>query len=211
MFYRKSVYLLFALSLAGSEGAAERLGTVTSSESVTLRGTQVPGSAARSMPFLNGDRILTSTSTARILLDDATRIILDKRSELQVRRSGSETMLCLDDGGMQFSVPEGAQVITCALGRRIEIQSPAEGSVSIRGPNEVLATAGTGSVVVVENATCSCGKKRRISRAVVIIAAAAAAGGGVAAAVAQDEAAVPPPVRPPPPPPPLPPVSPAGR
>ena len=98
---------------------------------------------------------------------------------------------------MRFSAAEGSRLVVCALARRIEIQAPSEGTVSIGGPAEVLANVENGApVVVIEDATCTCEPEKTAvplltrkgailtsnKAIVIVVAGAAAAGGGVYAA-----------------------------
>ncbi len=51
----KTLPLIFStLVLFSSAFAAEQIGTVTASEAFELAGTQIPASAARSVPLMNG-------------------------------------------------------------------------------------------------------------------------------------------------------------
>ena len=149
--------ILSVLVLFSSAFAAEQIGTVTSSGAFELAGTQVPSSAARSMPLTNGDQVVTTTSTAMIMLEDGSRIAVDQNSALRLQRRGEEMLLCLEKGDMRFNAAEDSRLVACALARRIVIQAPSEGTVSIEGPEEVSANVEKGApVVVMEDATCTC-------------------------------------------------------
>ena len=194
-----SVFILFS-----SAFAAEQIGTVTASGAFELAGTQVPSSAARSMPLTNGDQVVTTTSTAMIMLEDESRIAVAQNSALRLQRHGEEMLLCLEKGDIRFSAAENSRLVACALARRIVIQAPSEGTVSIEGPEEVSANVEKGApVVVIEDATCTCeaGKSALLltgmsagTKAIVIVGvgAAAATGIGVAAAGGEDETPLPP-------------------
>lgn len=182
--------ILLALVLFSSAFAAEQIGTMTASGAFELAETQVPASAARSTPVLNGDKVVTTTSSAVILLQDSSRIAIDQNSELRLRRFGEEMLLCLEEGAMRFKAAEGSRLVVCALARRIEIQALSEGTVSIEGPQEVLVNVEKGApVVVIEDATCTCEPEKPAAplltrkgailtstKAIVIVAAGAAAG-----------------------------------
>ena len=161
---RKTLPLIvFTLVLFSSAFGAQQIGTVTASGTFELAGTQVPASAAHSTPLMNGDKVKSTTSTAIIMLEDGSRIALDKNSTLRPRRLGEETLLCLEAGALRFNAAEGSQLVVCALARRIELQAPSEGTVSIKGPDEVLANVEKGApVVVIEDATCTCGQKKTV-------------------------------------------------
>ena len=149
--------ILLTLVLLPSAFAAEQIGTVTASETFELAGTQVPTSAARSVPLMDRDQVKTSTSTAIIMLEDGSRIAVDKNSALRLQRLGAEMLLCLEEGSLRFNAAEGSRLVVCALNRRIELQGPSEGTVSINGPAEVLANVEKGApVVVIENEACTC-------------------------------------------------------
>ena len=188
--------ILFALVSFSSVFAAEQIGTVTASEAFELSGTQIPASAARSVPLMNRDQVKTTTSAAIIMLEDGSRIAVDKNSTLRLQRLGVETLLCLEEGTLRFNAAEGSRLVVCALNRRIELQGPSEGTVSIKGA-EVLANVEKGEpVVVIEDATCSCETEKAVpvltrgkaplltkTQAIVIVTAGAAAGTGIAIAV----------------------------
>ena len=185
--------ILFTLVLFSSTFAAERIGTVTASAAFELAGTQIPASAARSVPLMNRDQVKTTTSAAIIMLEDGSRIAVDKNSTLRLQRLGVETLLCLEEGTLRFNAAEGSRLVVCALNRRIELQGPSEGTVSIKGA-EVLANVEKGEpVVVIENATCSCETEMAVpvltrgkltkTQAIVIVTAGAAVGTGIAIAV----------------------------
>ena len=177
--------ILFALVLFSSAFAAEQIGIVTASGDFELAGTQVPQSAARSVPLTNGDKVVTTTSAVAIMLEDGSRIVVDQNSALTLQLLGEEMLLCLEAGAMRFSAAEGSRLVVCALARRIEIQAHSEGTVSIEGPEEVLANVEKGApVVVIEDATCTCEPEKPApiltrNKAIVIVAAGAAAGTGI--------------------------------
>ena len=185
--------ILFALVLSSSAFAAEQIGTVTASGAFELAGTQVPGSAARSMPLTNGDKVATTTSTAVIMLQDGSRIAVDQNSALRLQRLGEEMLLCLEEGAMRFNAAEGSRLVVCALARRIELQAPSEGTLSIKGPEEVLANVEKGApVVVIEDATCTCEPENPApfltrNKAIVIVTAGATAGTGIGIALTRGE------------------------
>ena len=109
------------------------------------------------MPLTSGDKVVTTTSTAVITLQDGSRIAVDNDSALRLQRLGEEMLLCLEQGAMRFNAAEGSRLVVCALARRIEIQAPSEGTVSIEGPGEVQANVEKGApVVVIEDAACTC-------------------------------------------------------
>ena len=188
--------ILFALILSSSAFAAEQIGTVTASGAFELAGTQVPGSAARSMPLTNGDKVVTTTSTAVIMLEDGSRIAVDQNSALRLQRLDEETLLCLEKGAMRFNAAEGSRLLVCALERRIEIQASSEGTVSIEGPGEVQANVEKGApVVVIEDATCTCEPEKPAAissgstrtKAIVIVGVGAAVGAGLGIALIGDD------------------------
>ena len=149
--------ILFTLVLLPSAFAAEQIGTVTASEAFELAGTQLPASAARAVPLMDRDEVKTFTSTAIIMLEDGSRIAVDKNSALRLQRLGAEMLLCLEEGSLRFNAAEGSRLMVCALNRRIELQAPSEGTVSIKGPAEVLANVEKGApVVVIEDEVCTC-------------------------------------------------------
>ena len=191
--------ILFTLVLFSSTFAAEQIGTMTSSEAFELAGTQIPASAARSVPLMNRDKVKTTTSIVIIMLEDGSRIAVDKNSTLRLQRLGEEMLLCLEEGALRFNAAEGSRLVVCALTRRIELQALSEGTVSITGPDEVLANVEKGaSVVVIEDATCTCEPGRKLlPLALVIVTAGVGTTVGIAV-LGGDE----------PPPPPLPPRSP---
>ena len=189
--------VLLVLVLFSSAFAAEQIGTVTASGDFGLAGTQVPGSAARSVPLTNGDKVVTTTSTAAIMLEDGSRIAIDQNSALTLQRLGEEMLLCLEKGAMRFNAAEGSRLVVCALARRIEIQALSEGTASIEGPEEVLVNVEKGApVVVIEDATCTCEPQRRApfppflttmgTKAVVITTAVAGAAVGSAILASQE-------------------------
>ena len=190
--------ILFALVLFSSAFAAEQIGTVTASGAFELAGTQVPASAARSMPLMNGDKVVTTTSTAVMMLQDGSRIAVGQNSALRLRRFGEEMLLCLEEGAMRFKAAEGSRLVVCALERRIELQAPSEGTVSIKGPEEVLANVEKGApVVVIEDATCTCEPEKPApfltrNKAIVIVTAGASAGTGIGIALTRGEDILPP-------------------
>ena len=189
--------ILFTLVSFSSVFAAEQIGTVTASEAFELSGTQIPASAARFVPLMNRDQVKTTTSAAIIMLEDGSRIAVDKNSTLRLQRLGVETLLCLEEGTLRFNAAEGSRLVVCALNRRMELQGPSDGTVSIKGPAEVLANVEKGApVVVIEDATCSCETEKAVpvltrgkaplltkTQAIVIVTAGAAAGTGIAIAV----------------------------
>ena len=189
MKYETFPLVLLVLMFVSSAFAADQIGTVTASGSFTLSETQVPASAARSVPLMNGDKVATTTSTASIMLQDGSRIAVDKDSALRVQRRGEETLLCLEQGAMRFGAAEGSQLVVCALDRRIELQAPSEGIIVIKGPDEVQVNTEKGApVVVVEDATCTCEPEKPTpfltrKRAVVTASVGAAAATAISLAV----------------------------
>ena len=195
--------ILFTLVLFSSTFAAEQIGTVTASEAFELAGTQIPASAASSVPLMNRDKVKTTTSIAIIMLEDGSRIAVDKNSTLRLQRLGEEMLLCLEEGALRFNAAEGSRLVVCALNRRIELQAPSEGTVSIEGPDEVLANVEKGApVVVIEDAMCTCEPEKPApfltrNKAIVIVTAGAAAATAIGIGVLGGDGA-----------PPLPPLSP---
>jgi len=158
--------ILLVLVLFSSAFAAEQIGTVTASGDFVLAGTQVPGSAARSVPLTSGDKVVTTMSDAAIMLEDGSRIVVDQNSALTLQfrgwsfpagKVGEEMLLCLEAGAMRFSAAEDSRLVVCAMERQIAIQALSEGTVSIEGPQEVVAKVEKGAPVVVsKDATCTC-------------------------------------------------------
>ena len=179
----KTLPLIFStLVLFSSAFGAQQIGTVTASEAFELAGARVPASAARSLPLMNGDKVKTSTSTAIIMLEDGSRIAVDKNSTLRVQRLGEEMLLCLEEGALRFNAAEGSRLVVCALTRRIELQALSEGTVSITGPDEVLVNVEKGApVVVIEDTTCTCEPGRKmLPLAIVIVTAGVGTAVGIA-------------------------------
>ena len=154
---------------------------------------------------MDRDEVKTFTSTAIIMLEDGSRIAVDKNSALRIQRLGAEMLLCLEEGSLRFNAAEGSRLVVCALNRRIELQAPSEGTVSIKGPAEVLANVEKGApVVVIEDEVCTCEaglpgplftdtKPTGVStQAIVIVAAVAAAGTGIGIAVFGGDEELPP-------------------
>ena len=159
---RQNVLLVACvLALASGASAAEQVGTITASGPFQLRGAAVPASAAAALPLLDGDEVVTADSTAIMQLLDSSRVGMGEDSEVKVRRVDEGTMVCLEEGAIEFKAPETAQLLVCARGRQVEIQAPAEGTISLVDPdNQVLVNAEEGTVVVRDDVTCRCGRKR---------------------------------------------------
>ncbi len=165
-----------ALTLASALSAAEQVGTITASGPFQLRAAAVPASAAAALPLLDGDEVVTADSTAIIKLWDSSRVGMGENARVKVQRVDAGKMVCLEAGALEFSAPETSRLLVCARGRQVEIQAPAEGTVSLVGPdNQVLINAEEGAVAVRDDVTCSCGRKRPVLPYVIIGGATATA------------------------------------
>ena len=168
------LFVACALALASGASAAEQIGTITASGPFQLRGAAVPASAAAALPLLNGDEVLTMDSTAILQFLDFSRVGMGENSQVKVQRVDEGTMVCLEEGAIEFDAAENSRLLVCARGRRLEIQAPAEGMISFDGPgNEVLVNAEEGAVSVRYDITCSCGRKRLLLPYIIIGGAAA--------------------------------------
>lgn len=188
MTFRLWACILVAHLLILDARAANQVGTITASGSFKLRGVSVPGPAAQSLPLVSGDEIETQSATAIILLPDGSRVMIDKNSRLEIQQERNETILCLDQGALEFNAVAGSRLTICALGRPVHVIAPAEGAVSVEGAETVRALAKTGSVHVDENQTCQCkGQKPRLTRkkAIVLVVAAGATATGISIARAR--------------------------
>ena len=163
------LFVACALALASGASAAEQIGTITASGPFQLRGAAVPASAAAALPLLNGNEVVTTDSTAIMQLLDSSRVGMGENSQVKVQRVDEGTMVCLEEGAIEFNAVENSQLLVCARGRQVEIQAPAEGMISFDGPgNEVLVNAEEGAVSVRYDITCSCGRKRLLLPYVII-------------------------------------------
>ena len=162
---RQNVLLVACvLALASGASAAEQVGTITASGLFQLRGAAVPASAAAALPWLDGDEVVTADSTAIMQLLDSSRVEMGENSEVKVRRVDEGTMVFLEEGAIEFNAPETSQLLVCARGRQVEIQALTEGTISLVDPdNQVLVNAEEGTVVVRDDVTCRCGRKRLLS------------------------------------------------
>ena len=168
------LFVACALALASGASAAEQIGTITASGPFQLRGAAVPASAAAALPLLNGNEVVTTDSTAIMQLLDSSRVGMGENSQVKVQRVDEGTMVCLEEGAIEFNAAENSRLLVCARGRRLEIQAPAEGMISFGGPqNEVLVNAEEGAVLVRDDITCSCGRERPLLPYVIIGGAAA--------------------------------------
>ncbi len=192
---RLGVFFLMMYLFVPDAHAANQLGTITASGPFKFRGVSVPATAAQSLPLVSGDDVETGSATAIILLQDGSRVTIDKNSKLKIQREHDEIVLCLDQGALQFNVVAGSRLTICALGRPVQVRAPSEGTVSVESAETVRAVARTGSVQIEENQTCGCeGQKPWLTKkkAVVLIGTAGAAATGISIAVTRSPAPPPP-------------------
>jgi hypothetical protein len=188
-------FVLFVLMVSSSAYAAKQIGIVTGSGTFELAGTQVPSSAARSLPLMSAERIETSEFPATTVLQDGSRIVVNKDSAVVLEQIGEDIVLSLEHGSLRFEAVEGSHLIVFALARRIELQAPSEGTVSIETPEEVRVSVEQGPPAVVidsassDSETAKTTSSRKKRRAVVIVVAGTAVGTGLGLAVLGTEEA----------------------
>ena len=154
-----SILLLALLALPAF--GAKQLGTITASGPIYLLGANVPGAAATSLPLLEGDRVVTGmTSTAVIQFLDSSRVDVFEESDLKVKVVDEETVICLEEGSIRFAAAPEARLVVCARDRRIEINAPSEGTITIdEESGQVVIEADEGAVTLLEERECSCDSK----------------------------------------------------
>jgi ferric-dicitrate binding protein FerR (iron transport regulator) len=166
--------------------AATQVGTITASGAFKLRGSPVPASMAQSLALISGDEVETDLATAIVLLSDGSRITVDRNSRLIVQRDHDKTVVCLEQGAIEFSAAAGSRLTVCALGHPVQVAASSAGTVSLEGADTVRATAKTGSVHEEANQTCGCeGPKPWLTRkrAIVLVGTAGAAATAISIAV----------------------------
>lgn len=166
--------------------AAERVGTITAAGPIQMRGAPVPGAAAQSLVLMSGDEVVTTTSMAVISFLDTSRVAMEKDTRLTVERSAAGTMVCLAEGSIRYTAPQGSRLLICALGRLIRPEVPSEGTVIIEAPDRVRAVGERGSVQVEEAGSCACGGKpvAWLTRKKAVVLVGAGAGAATAIGIA---------------------------
>ena len=160
--FNKNLFSILLLALLALPAfGAKQLGTITASGPIYLRGANVPGAAATSLPLLEGDRVVTGmTSTAVIQFLDSSRVDVFEESDLKVKVVDEETVICLEEGSIRFAAAPEARLVVCARDRRIEINAPSEGTITIdEESGQVVIEADEGAVTLLEERECSCDSK----------------------------------------------------
>jgi hypothetical protein len=144
--FRVGGMLLAAASLL----FGQQVGTITGSGPFQLGRTHVPATAARSLPLLSC-QVIRSWDSTLVLLLGASRIRVDRHSRVLVELKGTELWVLLAEGGIDFTLVPGSHIHLVALGKLIETDENAEGSITIQGPDKVLAVPRAGNVKVIED------------------------------------------------------------
>ena len=155
---------LFVSILSSSALAAKKIGTITAAVGVPV-------------PLRDGDRVKTTTATAKILFDDSSEVSLDQETDVKVKFVGSETRICLAKGAIKFTIAPDSEAVVCVLDQRLELQAPSTGDVSIKGKQVELNTEE--GITRVEEEKCGCGRSKA---PIYWIVGGGAAGGAIALA-----------------------------
>jgi len=90
--------------------AADPVGKITSSGSLTLNGKAVPATAVSSLPVVAGDEIATSGSSAMIYFTDRSRAKLEPNSRVKLEVRSSSVAVRVLSGSVDLNRAKGSQV-----------------------------------------------------------------------------------------------------
>jgi hypothetical protein len=146
-----SIKLLSALlCVAVFASAAPTAGTVTAAGSIKLNETNVPATAAASLPVALGDRVSTTDSEAVIRFQDLGALVtLDPHSSVLTGEMQGKPFIRLLAGSLSYKLTDTSKVLI--FKRNQPVPSALDGVVAITGHSKtpiVLATVGGAAAVV---------------------------------------------------------------
>ena len=120
---------------ASNAMAASLVGKMTASGSVQLNGVQLPVEGVPSWPLVLGDEIATTSRPATIMLNDGSRVYVEKNSRVALKKGLAEKIqVLLMAGGLRYFLRESgpnSPVTIVAQGQQISGVGMSEGVVAI--------------------------------------------------------------------------------
>lgn len=120
-----------AVVLAPLALADRPIATVSTGGSLTLNGTSVPNAGVSNWPVAAGDEIATSTAPAVITFADGTQVSVGKGARVRLLATGA-TGVDLLAGTAAYKTGSVSKLNMQALGHAVDLQSRAEGVVSVQ-------------------------------------------------------------------------------
>ena len=132
---------------ASNAMAASSVGKMTASGSVQLNGVQLPVEGVPSWPLVLGDEIATTARPATIMLNDGSRVYVEKNSRVAMKKGlAGKIQVLLVAGSLRYILGgsgAGSPVSIVAQGQQVSGAAMPEGVVSITasglsiGPEEI--------------------------------------------------------------------------
>jgi hypothetical protein len=113
--------VLFVTGLISHAGLVP-VGSVSSSSPFELRGNRIAVAGVPSWPVAAGDEIATDASAATIRFRDGSEATLDKYSRAKIEQDGSNLVLQLKGGSLQYTVAKGSVLHIRNLNHEIPVQ-----------------------------------------------------------------------------------------
>jgi hypothetical protein len=140
-----AVFLASAL-IAGPQGTTSVVGTISSSEPITINGTEMSPAAAPSWPLAGQDEIANS-GPALLKTADRNSLILDAQSRARVAAAGNGfAYIYVRQGGVRFNATAGP-VYICIGDRLFVPAKSAQGSLKVDPSGSVARSLDRGSFV----------------------------------------------------------------
>lgn len=133
-----SRFACFAVLIsAGISYAAEPIANIRSSTTFKVQGVSVPSTVTTAWPLVSGDEIVTGSSSASILLNDGSRVNVEKDSRVKLETAAGETTLRILSGSLFYKKADQSRLSVFSMDSRVKLAS--QGVVAAKPTGTALA------------------------------------------------------------------------